>query len=164
MGEIQALKVEAVHLGYVEVNYSWGRTKYGLKEPKMGSYRSIPIPSRTSQYLQNLIQQNEFNSPEDFLFYDENRDIPIKNEDISKVLYNALEGIGIKHKHKKGTDRKITFHSWRILFNTLMRGNVSDTKLRLMTGHKSPAMTDHYTKFNISDFEDVKAVQDKIFS
>ncbi|MDA3939883.1 MAG: tyrosine-type recombinase/integrase [Spirochaetia bacterium] len=161
MGEIQALQVKAVHIGYVEINHSWER-KYGLKEPKTKSHRSIPIPAKTNQYLQDLIQQNEYNLPEDFLFYGTNRYKPIDNKDISKMLYKALEGIGVKYE--KGVDRTITFHSWRVFFNTVMRDKISDYKLQQLTGHKTQEMTDHYTKFNISDYDDVKALQENLFS
>lgn len=161
MGEVQALKVKAVHSGHVDIRYSWER-KHGLKEPKMKSYRSIPISLKTSQYLQEVIRKNEYNSPEDFVFCSDNRDKPIYHKDISKVLYEALKKIGIKYK--KGEVRTITFHSWRRFFNTMMRGKITDYKLRLLTGHKSEAMTDLYTKYNESDFQDVKAIQDELFS
>jgi integrase len=41
--------------------------------------------------------------------------------------------------------RKITFHSWRHFLNSIGRGKVPDEKLRLMTGHRTKEMTDHYT-------------------
>lgn len=119
MGEIQGLKVKAVHNGYIEIIHAWERS-YGLKEPKYGSYRNVTIPSRVEKFLNELIQQNKYNSPEDLVFYGNERDKPIYNKTISKWLYRALEGIGVKYE--KGVKRTITFHSWRHFFNTVMRG------------------------------------------
>jgi superfamily I DNA/RNA helicase len=44
-----------------------------------------------------------------------------------------------------------------------MRTNdISDGKLKKLTGHKTQAMTEHYTHFKIDDFQDVKKIQEKI--
>ena len=40
--------------------------------------------------------------------------------------------------------------------------NISDSKLQKLTGHKSQAMTDHYTHFKADDFQDVQKIQAKI--
>ena len=59
--------------------------------------------------------------------------------------------------------RNLSFHGWRQFFNTTMRtNNISDSKLQKLTGHKSQAMTDHYTHFKADDFQDVQKIQAKI--
>ena len=42
MGEIQALRWDDLKDEYIEVNHSWDR-KYGLKQPKAKSNRSVPL-------------------------------------------------------------------------------------------------------------------------
>ena len=47
LGECQALTNDCVFDGYVDVRRSFAR-KYGFKEPKLGSFRKVPLPTRTS--------------------------------------------------------------------------------------------------------------------
>ena len=99
MGEIQALMVQNVHEGYISIFYSWDR-KYGLKEPKWGSKREIPIPSKSSQRLQELIACSPYNEPQDFVFWGESRNKPVSNKMILNTLYKAFENIGISPEER----------------------------------------------------------------
>ncbi len=161
MGEIQALQLQDVHNNYISINFSWDR-KYGLKEPKWNSQRQIPIPSKTFAYLQELISISPYQEPEDFIFFGADNRIPIHNKTISGALYKALKNIGITPAERE--KRNITFHSWRHFYNSLMRGKIHDAKLRRLTGHKTLEMTEHYTHFNIDDFQDVLRIQEEYFS
>lgn len=161
LGEIQALMVGNVYDKYVYVGYNWNH-KYGLKPPKHNSARYVPIPSKTSYYLKELISLSPFQEPDDFVFIESDRHRPIRNEAILKNLYKALERIGIPPEERK--ERNITFHSWRHFYNTVMRGKIHDAKLRQLTGHRTIRMTEHYTHFNIEDFSDVLQIQNQIFS
>jgi integrase len=61
MGEVQGLQVQHVHVGYVGIHHTWGR-KYGLKKgAKWSSRREIPIPSKTSERLQELVNYSSLN-------------------------------------------------------------------------------------------------------
>jgi hypothetical protein len=61
MGEIQGIQVQHVHVGYVGIHNTWSR-KHGLKEgAKWGSQREIPIPSKTSERLQKLVNYSSLN-------------------------------------------------------------------------------------------------------
>jgi len=162
MGEVQALKVKNVHEDFVVIQYAWTR-KYGLKEePKWKSFRAIPIPSKTSEYLQKVIAYNNYSEPEDFVFHGSKREKPIDHKKILHKLYDALHRINIDENKRK--DRNICFHSWRYFFNTVMRNKIPDFKLQKLTGHKTEAMTDHYTNFDINQFQDVKQLQEGLFS
>lgn len=160
MGEVQALQIKHVHNEYISVVLNWDR-KYGFKIPKRDSHREIPIPFKTSSYLRKLISISPYTEPEDFVFLGNNRKTPIRNEIILRELYKAFENIGISLEERK--KRNITFHSWRHFYNSLMRGKIHDAKLRQLTGHKTLAMTDHYTHFNINDFKDVLEIQEQYF-
>jgi integrase len=81
------------------------------------------------------------------------------------VSYNrflsALKAIGIDKKEM--TRRGLTFHKWRHFFNTTLRmGNVADSKVRELTGHKTAGMTEHYTHFDPREFGDVKKIQESM--
>ncbi len=160
MGEVQALQIQYVHKEYIGVFHSWSR-KYGLKGAKWGSEREIPIPSKTSTYLSELITYSPFKEPDDLVFFGEDGKIPIHNKIISDRLYKAFENIGISAEERK--ERNVSFQSWRHFYNSLMRGKIHDYKLRQLTGHKTLEMTEHYTHFNIDDFKDVLMIQEKYF-
>jgi len=160
LGEVQALQIQNVHLEYVSVNYSWDY-KYGLKEPKLRSYRDIPVPTKTKKYLSELNRSSPYKESNDFVFWGVDRKTPIWGKHVLKVLYDAFEKIGISPDQRK--DRNVTFHSWRHLYNTLMRGKIPDAKLRTLTGHRTSQMTENYTHFRIEDFTDVLQIQERLF-
>ncbi len=161
LGECQALQIQHFHDDYVSVIWNWD-PKYGLKVPKRNSQREIPIPSKTSSYLQELIGLSPFKEPEDLVFFGDDRKKPIRGEIILKELYKAFERIGISPEEQE--ERNIKFHSWRHFYNSSMRGKIHDAKLRRLTGHKTLEMTEHYTHFNIEDFKDVLQIQEEYFS
>jgi integrase len=160
LGEVQALLLCNVHEGYVTVQHSWNR-KYGLVSPKGDSVRDIPIPNKTNRYLKNVIDLSPFTSPNDFVFWGIDRSVPVRNESILNHLYSALDKIGVSKEMRK--ERNITFHSWRHFYNSVMRGKIPDAKLRRLTGHRTEQMTEHYTHFQLTDFEDVVGIQDELF-
>lgn len=161
MGEVQSLQNRDFHQTYIAVEHSWDR-KYGLKEPKWGSQRMVPIPSKTSAYLLKLIDMAPFNDSDDFMFFGSTRNLPLSNETILRTLYKAFEKIGITSENRR--ERNITFHSWRHFYNSMMRGKVHDSKLRRLTGHRTVEMTEHYTHFQLEDFVDVMEIQEQYFS
>ncbi len=160
MGEIQGLQVQHVHNEYVGVYHSFSR-KYGIKGAKWSSERDVPIPSRTFNHLSELIGLSPFKYPEDLVFFGKDRKAPIHNKIISDRLYKAFEKIGVSPEERE--KRNISFHSWRYFYNSMMRGKIHDSKLRRLTGHKTLAMTERYTTFNLQDFQDVLRIQEEYF-
>jgi len=160
MGEAQALQIRNVRTNYIEIEYSWDR-KYGLIPPKWQSQRSIPIPSKTSDCLFELIDKSPYRSSDDLIFWGFDRNTPIRNELILRSLYRALNIIGISPEER--SRRNITFHSWRHFYNSVMRGKIHDYKLQKLTGHRTNEMTEHYTHFRLEDFNDVREIQENIF-
>ena len=103
-----------------------------------------------------------FNDTYDFVFFGSTRNFPLSNGVILRTLYRAFEKIGISSEDRR--ERNITFHSWRHFYNSMMRGKVHDAKLQRLTGHRTLAMTEHYTHFSIDDFKDVLNIQESYFS
>ena len=80
---------------------------------------------------------------------------------IEKNLYKALSAVGIPEVERR--KRGITFHSHRHFLNTLLRSHgVPGSKVRQVTGHRTPSMSDWYTHYRASDFQEVVAVQEKL--
>ncbi len=156
-GEILALQKCSIEDNYINVKYNWDR-KYGLKSPKYNSNRIIPLPSFTKTCIDNYILKNGITDDEMLLFHGEDFYKAIDHKAVNKHFKKALEKTDLDL-----STLNITFHSWRHTFNTIMRGNISDEKLRKITGHKSEAMTDHYTHYNNEAFNDVRIAENKIF-
>jgi integrase len=157
IGEIQALKRENIHDGYIDISATWGR-KYGLKDPKWGSTRKVPIPRIVYKDISELTGHSPYAEPHDFVFCGGDPEKPLDHKTIYEVLYQAFAAIGIAEGERRR--RNITFHSWRDYLNTFMRGKVADAKLRRVTGHKTPAMTERYTNFSLEDFDDLAKCQE----
>ncbi len=158
MGEIRGLCVENVKAGYVEIRHSWEQG-YGLKPPKFGSVRDVPISARVGTALSRVIAETK---PNTILFYCGSRkDTPISKNWIEKKLYAAMRLIGIQEVERK--QRGITFHSHRHFLNTLLLSKgVPEAKVREITGHRSSKMSQHYTHFRAADFTEVVELQGKM--
>jgi integrase len=86
---------------------------------------------------------------------------PISRYVFNLVLAAELERIGIDVEEKKR--RNLTPHAWRHFFNTTLRvNNVTDAKVRSVTGHVTEDMTEHYTHFNTREFSEVRTVQETL--
>lgn len=162
MGEIQALKIKYVNFqeNIIYIAHAWERG-YGLKGPKCDSKRFITAPKIIFKYIKIIINSNEFNSPDDLIFYNKDRFKPVGHKTILKKFYEAIYKIGIPEEQRKKIN--VTFHSCRHFFNSYLRhNNIKDHKIRNYTGHKSEDMTDAYTKFKSEDFNDVKDLQEQL--
>jgi len=159
-GEIRALQIKNVHDDYIDILSSWEQG-YGLKGAKWGSERQVTIPKSVSKLLSALIDASPYKTPEDFVFYGETRDSPLHARAFIDSLYAALEAIGIDEGQRRV--RCITFHSWRHFLNSVARGRVPDEKVRLMTGHKTEQMMDHYTHLLEEDYTAIRKMQEDVF-
>jgi integrase len=159
LGEVQGLQTQYVFEDYVAVMHSWGRG-HGLQPPKGGIARDVPIPTKTSEYLQKVIEPET--DAESFVFCGVAPFTPIDHKTMAQGLYDALAAFEIDEDKRR--ERNITFHSWRHFFNTLCRNRIPDYKLRLLTGHRTEAMTEHYTHVSLADFGDVAKLQEEVFA
>jgi integrase len=159
LGEIRGLLVEDFCSDHVDIRHSW-EDHSGLKEPKWGSQRSVPIGCRVRVALERVISETR---PRTFLFYGEkSTDRPMSARPIENWLYEAMSRIGISPSERRA--RNLTFHSWRHWLNTALRSRgLADHKLRMITGHRTQTMSDHYTHYNASDFGEVMQLQESLF-
>ena len=102
-------------------------------------FSSLCMSLQISVVLQLLIRGR---SLEEFVFsLDGVR--PIAGNTVTRALHSALELIGISRDVQK--ERGIDFHSWRHFYGSMLRGKVSDTDLRSVSGHTTASMTERYS-------------------
>ena len=155
-GELLAIRDEDVHDGYIHIAHSWSLT-YGLGPTKTRQTRDIPLPSRVLETMRPFLGTGGF------VFSFNRGETPATGNRITEFLYKALNNLGISDAERK--QRQINFHSWRYFFNSVMRGKkIADAKVQRVTGHATMAMTEHYTVFNLSDYQDVARVQEDILN
>ena len=155
MGELRALQVQNVFPDHIEIRHSW-EDHSGIKDPKWGSARSIPIASTIFARLTELIASADSDA---FVFRGSDRqNMPLGKHSIEDGLYEAMRTIGIGDRERR--DRRLSFHGWRHWLNTALRSRgLPDSKLRLITGHRSEAMSDRYTHYQTSDLSEVVELQ-----
>lgn len=141
MGEIQALQWGQVQDDHIVIQHSWDR-KFGLKSPKANSHRVVPLAQTVSQWLTPLRPSGAAGGDDAFVFHGAVLVRPIDHKAIAKWFHRALVAIGINEEEQR--ERNLTFHSWRHTFHAIMRGTMSDTDLRRLSGHRTERMTEHY--------------------
>lgn len=159
LGEVLALRREDIGQDRILVRHSWGKEE-GLKSTKTGQCRESVLLPPVRAALLELSDANP-HGPEGFLMYGKIADKPLDFRALERGFYKALEEIGIDERQR--VLRGITFHSLRHWFNSRMRSLIPDSKLRLLTGHATEAMTDHYDHLTESDVANVLQAQKAVF-
>ena len=166
MGEILALRVDDLEqreisgrgIFLINISHSWSKT-HGLKSPKSGRTRIIPIPSSLWLILRN--SSNESFIGERFVFSSSKNGKPMSDKILRAALENALERIGVSKQQQEV--RNLRFHSTRHYFNSALAPLLQNESLRKVIGHSSPAMTDHYHHVTDSELEMVAVAQNQAF-
>ena len=140
LGEIRGLQHEDIHEGFVHITHNYQDLE-GIKPPKWGSVRDVPLPMKTEALLRELMAENPWN--DGFVFYGVQPRTPPSSTLFREQYDLALRAIGITKEEQRR--RNLTFHGHRHWFNSMMRGKVDDYALRRLTGHSSAAMTEKYT-------------------
>jgi len=149
LGEILALQPENITNNAIKVNNSWNRME-GLKCTKTGKNRIVPIPLELGRILENYIKKYNVTG---YLFSSNNGRTPIDHKAVYRYFYSALLKIGINKEMRN--ERKISFHSYRHTFNTLLlEAGVYPETIRLITGH-SANMTARYSHIQLNNMPDV---------
>ncbi len=156
LGEIQGLRADSVYADFVEVVRQYNSFRE-VTDTKTHDTRYVTIPAVVARGFSRLMEVNE----DGFVFSNDGGKTPVCRSAIYEHFHKALEQVGVDRAKQKR--RGPTFHKWRHFFNTTLRmGNVADSKVRELTGHKSEAMTELYTHFDPRSFGDVKRIQEGI--
>jgi integrase len=156
-GEIRALRwkhvdFEANVIKVIE-NYT---DDDGIKEPKAGSFRLIPIFGTVLGILNELKRTNPYGGePEDFVLPNIEKDKPLAAITIKRGFERIIDAIGIDKATK--ANRKLSFHSLRHSFVTRAReAGLSDFIVAALSGHKTTQMTEHYSHQTMTAVESAR--------
>ena len=147
-GEVLALKQEDIEERTLNIRHSWSSYD-GLKTPKNGETRRVPLLQEVRGKLLELIRDNP-HGPEGFIFYGSLEDKPLDRSVLLDGLQEALAEIGIDAQ-----ERGIVFHSWRHYYAARMADRMTADQVSRVTGHKSRAVyeayADHITAENLEE-------------
>jgi integrase len=153
-GEVLAIKREDIEERILNVRHSWS-TYDGLKTPKNGENRRVPLLLEVRGLLLELVRENP-HGPDSFIFYGNLADKPVDRSVLLDGLYEALANIGIN-----AAERGIVFHSWRHYYAARMADRMTADQVSRITGHKSRAVfeeyADHITNENLEEVGKVGA-------
>lgn len=112
------------------------------EDPK---WRIAIIPHSTEDLIMNYIKQNQIGNDE-LIFATNGSPMTLKN--LRKKFSDAIANSGIDV-----AERKLTSHSLRYTYVTMMRSMCDADIVRQMAGHSTMKMTDYYTRPNLQILE-----------
>jgi integrase len=138
-GEVRAIRRSDIGEAVLNVDHSWSDFD-GLKAPKNGEKRRVPLLPEVRRLLVGLLVENPHTDAEDpFLFFSESPDKPAQGDLFRRGLAKALKRAGVDT-----TGRKVDFHSFRHYFASRMADKMAAAEVARITGHRSQAMAEHY--------------------
>jgi len=156
-GEVLAVRLEDIEERVIKIRHSWSEYD-GLKTPKNGETRYVPLLPEVKLKLLELVKENPF-GPEGFIFYSTKKDKPVNKNNLLKGLHDTLSDIGIN-----SVERGIVFHSWRHYFAARMTDKMTAEQVSRITGHKSKAIFKEYANHIIEEnLEEAGKISAKIF-
>ena len=154
-GELPGLRGEYVFDGYINVCGQVTGHR-GYTDTKSHRPRLIPVTKTVGDDLLRLKEQND-----GYLFPFDGGVTAVRRSKVYKAYYEALRRIGIDGSER--IRRNISMHGRRHFFNTeLLENNVTEIKVRSITGHSSKKMTRRYAHLDATRFTEVLAVQEKL--
>jgi len=153
-GEVLALRKSDIDplkpVLYCQHSYS---TMDGLKTPKNGETRKIPLLPEVKTKLLELLADNPHNeNPDPFIFYGLLADKPMDQ----KILIN-----GLKAACRAANIEPVVFHSLRHFYSARLADKMTADQVMRITGHKTRAVfdayADHVEDKNIEDMREAAA-------
>ena len=175
-GEVLAVQVRDIGTDRLHVRHSWSDLD-GLKSPKTGEERVVPLIEAVREALLGLAKKNPHGvGPATFVFWSADRDNrPMDFHFLLDGLKDALlhlslteEDLKDQAKVQKATEfwkaRGVVFHSWRHYFAARMADQIESRKAMLATGHRGKAVFDAYADHSTEKiFGEVRAVATETF-
>jgi len=145
ISEVAAINRESLHDNFIDVSAQFYNGN--LHPVKDDGKRKV----RISKNLYSLLQEHMKGR---YFIFEE-------NQDTYRRSFNSNTALSEETRKKRG----ITFHSLRHFFNTyLLAHGISESKVKFLMGHSSGkgSITERYTNFSPSDFNDVAEIQDNL--
>ena len=155
-GECLALRRSDIGEHTMNIAHSYSLID-GLKCPKNGETRNVPLLPIVRYALLDLLESNPHNTADPYVFYSLQPDKPCDNKILLMGLKEAIEAVNKKYlaaaeeakleKPEIAIDRKgrnIAFHSWRHFFCSKSTQKISGEKVAKVSGHLSEAVFKKY--------------------
>lgn len=141
LGEILALKLADIGMNRLFIRHSWSFAD-GLKCPKNGEERTVPLLPAVRKELLNLLDSSPWGKS-GFIFYGaDSKEKPMNSDTMANGFYKELEKIGLSNKER--LEKKICFHSWRHFFTENLANETDIRTVQMGTGHKTVEMAEYY--------------------
>jgi integrase len=163
-GEIRALRWKHVDFDANIVRISENFTDDdGLKEPKAGSFRLIPIFGTVLDLLAELKRTNPYGGePEDFVLPNVERGKPLAAITIKRGFERIMDAIGVDKGARE--KRNLSFHSMRHSFVTMAReAGLPDFVVSALSGHRTAQMVEHYSHQTLAAVESARGSLEAAF-
>jgi integrase len=157
-GEVLAVRKSDIGDRVLSVRHSWSFID-GLKSPKNGEERKVPLLPEVRQALMELVEENPHEVDDPFIFYGLLEEKPMDSKLLVEGLKDACSRAGID-----AAARGIVFHSHRHYYAARMADKMSADQITRITGHKSQAVYEEYADHIINEnLEEVGAVGAEVF-
>jgi integrase len=158
-GEVLALRKSDISDKVLNIRHSWS-TMDGLKSPKNGEARKVPLLPEVKKGLIDLLGENPHKADNPFIFYGLLENKPMDE----KILIDGLKAV-CKITGIDVSARGVVFHSWRHYYASRMADKMTADQITRITGHKSRAVFDVYQDHLIDEnLEEVGKVGAEVFS
>ena len=156
-GECLALRRSDIGTDKINIAHSYSPLDGGLKCPKNGETRLVPLLPEVKTALLDLLDNNPHEGiPDPYIFYSVRPDRPTDPQIILEGLKDALKIINVDYK-----TRNITFHSWRHYFCSKISEKIDGEKVAKVSGHLTDSVfkkyADHIEHKNVEEVRNVAA-------
>jgi len=144
-GEVLALRKSDIGDRVLYIRHSWS-TMDGLKTPKNGEERKVPLLPQVREKLLELLAENPHKVDDPFIFYGRLENKPMDEKILINGLRAACEAIVIDARA-----RNVVFHSWRHFYAARMADKMTADQIVRITGHKTKAVFEEYADHVIDE-------------
>jgi integrase len=137
-GECLALRRSDIRTDTLNIAHSYSSLD-GLKCPKNGHKRVVPLLPEVKAVLLDLLKDNPYDSDDPFIFFSTLQDKPIDPQVILEGLKDALRQINVDYK-----SRNICFHSWRHFAISRLTDVIDGKKIARVSGHLTESILSKY--------------------
>jgi integrase len=153
MGEARGLAWADVDeaSGLLHIVHNWVDEREGVKRPKCGSARDVPLPAAVLEAVK-LCRAIAPEGSQFVLFNEKRTDRPTDKQVLERGFRTILGKISIYDETRK--TRNLCFHGLRHTYVSMTRAaGLPDFAVMRLAGHKSLAMTERYSHAeNVVDF------------
>jgi integrase len=146
-GEVLALRKSDIGIdeNILYIRHSWASTD-GLKSPKNGEARKVPLLPEVREKLMELLRENPHGGDDPFIFYGMTKHKPVCGRILLESFKEACRAVGIDP-----VSRGIVFHSHRHYYAARMADRMTVEQVSRITGHKSRAVFEEYADHIITE-------------